>query len=89
MTQEAAILFLLQQGPQSCSDFIRSDFHLAASYRRAITMLRKKLKPQGLTIRLHPAIKRDTVVLVPAKYHLEPIEQPMVEPNGQLRLAMV
>lgn len=83
MTQEAAVLWLLRQGPQTCGDFIRSEFHLAASYRRAITMLRHK----GYTITLQKAIKRAGVTVQPERYVLER-EPDVVAPNGQVCLSL-
>lgn len=79
MTQEAAVLFLLRQRPQTCGDFIRSDFMLAASYRRAITMLRHK----GYRIVLNKAVKVDGVTVTPARYILVAEPTTPCLPNGQ------
>lgn len=78
MTQEAACLFLLRQGPVTCTQFIRSEFNLAASYRRALTMLRHR----GYVITLQKAIKQGGVTVVPERYVLE--AEP--EPSGQRQM---
>lgn len=42
MNQREAVLALLKTGPKSTNDLIRSSYHIAAEYRRAISELRRR-----------------------------------------------
>lgn len=74
MTQTEAVIWLLRQEPHSAMDFVRSEFGLALSYRRAISQARQQLKLSGETIVLRKAVKReDGIVVNPAEYAIEPL----------------
>ena len=50
MNQQEAVMHLLESGPKTTNEIIQAPFGLAAEYRRAISELRKKIRPKQMDI---------------------------------------
>ena len=100
MTQRAAILLLLREGPKTTAELIRAPYGLAAEFRKWISLIRQ----DGGDIRYHRLRKDgscpgcsvmgyEASPNCPAKQRMESCyklhsEPPVREPNGQLRMAL-